>query len=218
MALRAERHGADEQDAAGYTLDATAEAQRVVVIDGIPCFTEGLVRALGAAGFEAAEAQPGATDAGANLYVTSASTQGEWERVASLSAEAGVLVLVPTAANHDPLRALREGARGVMARSSPLTELVGAVRAVAQGLTVVPLEVTRQLVSLVPDPGASPVLSPAEQGWLEALAEGRTVTEIAEQSGYSRRAMHGKLDHLYSKMNVTNRQQALVKAARSGLL
>lgn len=218
VALRAEQWGADDFDDSRGLRDPLEPLQQVTVIDGIPCFVDGLVRALQDAGFGVTHPESAALDPAAVVYITSATTEAEWERVRSLATSSKVLLLSSATGDDDALRALRAGARGVIARSSPLADLVGAVRAVTHGLTVIPPEVARQLVSLVSDPQAHTELSSAEQRWLEALADGRTVTQIANESGYSRRAMHGKLDLLYSKMGVANHEQALVKAAHWGLL
>jgi DNA-binding CsgD family transcriptional regulator len=50
------------------------------------------------------------------------------------------------------------------------------------------------------------------------LASGITTVKLATSIGYSEREMYRKLNALYKKMGVSNRAEALVLAARSGLI
>jgi hypothetical protein len=50
------------------------------------------------------------------------------------------------------------------------------------------------------------------------LASGRTVSQLAEQSGYSERAMFRLLRKVYVRMQVRNRTEALLRARQQGWL
>ena len=61
-------------------------------------------------------------------------------------------------------------------------------------------------------------LSRVEADWLRALGRGTTVTALAGRSSYSEREVYRRLGALYRKLGARNRAEALVAAARFGLL
>jgi DNA-binding CsgD family transcriptional regulator len=63
-----------------------------------------------------------------------------------------------------------------------------------------------------------PMPSNRELDWLGQLAEGTTVAQLAERSGYSERAMFRLLRNLYNQLNVRNRTEALQLAQDRGWL
>ncbi len=54
--------------------------------------------------------------------------------------------------------------------------------------------------------------------WISALADGQTVSRLAESAGYSERAMHRHLKEVYGRLGARNRTEALVRTAQAGLL
>ena len=61
-------------------------------------------------------------------------------------------------------------------------------------------------------------LTPRELEWLKALSQGKTVTQLAENVGYSERAMYRLLRTMYRSVHVANRTEAVLKASRAGWL
>ena len=57
-----------------------------------------------------------------------------------------------------------------------------------------------------------------ERRWLQSLAEGATVRQLAAAEGYSPRHMRRMLAGVYERLGATGRIPALVAAARLGLL
>ena len=57
-----------------------------------------------------------------------------------------------------------------------------------------------------------------ERRWLQSLAAGPTVGEVAAAEGYSPRHMRRILAGVYERLGATGRIPALVAAARLGLL
>ncbi len=63
-----------------------------------------------------------------------------------------------------------------------------------------------------------PELTDDEVLWLNALVSDVTISELANQFGWSRRTMCRKLDGLWKKMSVSGREHGLVEAGRLGLI
>jgi DNA-binding NarL/FixJ family response regulator len=95
--------------------------------------------------------------------------------------------------------------------------VVEAVLLALEQRTVLPTPVARDLVFAPAEP-ATAELSVDERHWLRSLADGRTIAEIAEDAAYSRREMHRLLRGIYGRLGVENRSQALVSAARQGIV
>jgi two-component system nitrate/nitrite response regulator NarL len=180
-----------------------------VVAEGSP--REGLAR--GAAlyrpdvvvwdlGWEAADAAPGAA---------------LLDEVAE--AEAPVVALVHDEA--DAAALLGAGAAGVLLREAPAERLYAALRAVAEGLTVI--DAGLPLPALRPaerDGLERPVedLTPRELEVLDLLAEGLTNRAIAQRLGISEHTVKFHLSALMGKLGAQSRTEAVTRATRLGLL
>ena len=84
---------------------------------------------------------------------------------------------------------------------------------------MLPIEVVRVLASPEePASTASETPSPREISWLQTLASGLTVAQLADRAGYSERAMYRLLHGLYAKLNAKTRTEALLRARERGWL
>jgi DNA-binding NarL/FixJ family response regulator len=91
--------------------------------------------------------------------------------------------------------------------------------AAVSGTSQLPTEVVRVLLSRgEPVPDSSEMPSPREAEWLQQLANGLTVAQLADQTGYSERAMYRLLRSLYAKLGVKTRMEALMFARERGWL
>jgi DNA-binding NarL/FixJ family response regulator len=90
--------------------------------------------------------------------------------------------------------------------------------AAVQGTSLLPIEVVRILASPSEPPAEAPPDMPTtrEIEWLQQLASGITVTQLAGQAGYSERAMYRLLRTLYEKLKVRSRTEALMRARERG--
>ena len=61
-------------------------------------------------------------------------------------------------------------------------------------------------------------LSEREKEMLRLLSTGKSNKEIAEALGLSIRTVKTHMSNIFTKMNVTSRNEALVKAMKSGLI
>lgn len=107
---------------------------------------------------------------------------------------------------------------GAIPLDSDVDEVVHAVRAVQRSQTLLPLEITRELLARGAQAGRPPQLSQQELGWLRALAANRTVAGLARASGRSEREMYRHLASIYKKLGTDTRVEALLRAERLGML
>ncbi|MDH3193119.1 MAG: hypothetical protein OEY55_13435 [Acidimicrobiia bacterium] len=129
-----------------------------------------------------------------------------------------VVVVTLVAKGSDRLveASLGAGANSAVHLEADTSGILLALRASAANLTVLPHAICRSIAN--GRPGRPPALSDAEAEWLKALAAGRTVRQIADDSGYSAREMFRLLNRCYLKLGEPTRLGALLKAARLGLV
>jgi DNA-binding NarL/FixJ family response regulator len=138
-------------------------------------------------------------------------------------ARAKVLVLTTYDTDSDTLPAIEAGATGYLLKDAPRDELFTAVRAAAQGRTVLSPAVASRLVSAVRTPGApgargNEPLSAREREVLALVARGTSNREIARELFISEATVKTHLTHLYTKLGVKDRAAAVATAYDRGIL
>jgi DNA-binding NarL/FixJ family response regulator len=118
------------------------------------------------------------------------------------------------------------GASAVLPTDADGEELVSALRAVAAGLVVMPPAVVAELLALSPAlptytavasaPMAS--LTPREREVLALLAQGLANKMIAPRLGISEHTVKTHVAAVYEKLHARNRAEAVMAAARQGLV
>lgn len=112
--------------------------------------------------------------------------------------------------------ALRAGARGYLAKSSGLHEMVRAIQAVHDGQLILGSTVAGSLDTAVPvrDDRAALLasLTSREADVLELLAAGRTTSQMASGLGVTQKTIRNVLSVLYAKLGVEDRGQAALTA------
>ncbi|MEV6836459.1 response regulator transcription factor [Streptomyces sp. NPDC051133] len=135
-------------------------------------------------------------------------------------ARAKVLVLTTYDTDSDTLPAIEAGATGYLLKDAPREELFTAVRAAAEGRTVLSPAVASRLVHAVRtprQPGAEP-LSTREREVLALVAKGTSNREIARELFISEATVKTHLTHLYAKLAVKDRAAAVAAAYDRGIL
>ncbi|MFJ3666505.1 response regulator [Streptomyces sp. NPDC090106] len=132
-------------------------------------------------------------------------------------ARAKVLVLTTYDTDSDTLPAIEAGATGYLLKDAPREELFTAVRAAAEGRTVLSPAVASRLVSAVRAPGNEP-LSAREREVLALVARGTSNREIARELFISEATVKTHLTHLYAKLGVNDRAAAVATAYQRGIL
>lgn len=118
------------------------------------------------------------------------------------------------------------GASAVLALDVNRDELVSAIRAVEAGLVVVPSAVSAELLALARpvatytsvSANAGVTLTPRERDVLTLLAQGLANKVIAPRLGISEHTVKTHVAAVYEKLHARNRAEAVVAAARQGLL
>ncbi|WP_037677826.1 response regulator transcription factor [Streptomyces griseus] len=135
-------------------------------------------------------------------------------------ARAKVLVLTTYDTDSDTLPAIEAGATGYLLKDAPRDELFSAVRAAAQGRTVLSPAIASRLVSAVRAPRApgNEPLSPREREVLGLVAKGTSNREIARELFISEATVKTHLTHLYAKLGAKDRAAAVAVAYERGIL
>jgi DNA-binding NarL/FixJ family response regulator len=138
----------------------------------------------------------------------------------------GVLVLTTFDNDEDAFAALRAGAGGFLLKNAPAAEVVGAIRVVAAGESVVAPRITRLLLDqvadrLAPANGQSErlnVLTARERDVLSQVARGLSNAEVAAELYVAEATVKTHLGNLMAKLHLRDRAQAVAFAYESGLV
>jgi DNA-binding NarL/FixJ family response regulator len=134
-------------------------------------------------------------------------------------ARAKVLVLTTYDTDSDTLPAIEAGATGYLLKDAPREELFTAVRAAAEGRTVLSPAIASRLVSAVRAPAAgNESLSAREREVLALVARGTSNREIARELFISEATVKTHLTHLYAKLGVNDRAAAVAVGYDRGIL
>ncbi|MEV6663408.1 response regulator transcription factor [Streptomyces nigra] len=135
-------------------------------------------------------------------------------------ARARILVLTTYDTDTDTIPAIEAGATGYLLKDAPREELFTAVRAAAEGRTVLSPAVASRLVSAVRTPRRErdEPLSAREREVLALVARGTSNREIARELFISEATVKTHLTHLYAKLGVNDRAAAVATAYERGIL
>jgi DNA-binding NarL/FixJ family response regulator len=127
-----------------------------------------------------------------------------------------VLVFTALADDERVFRALEAGADGYVLKGDPAADLVGALRELAEGGAPMSAEIARRVVvnfhRTAPPPSAGTEgLTPRQAAVLELLAEGCSAKEIGAKLAISPETVNVHLKHIYQKLNVRSRIEAVIK-------
>ena len=116
--------------------------------------------------------------------------------------------------------AVRAGASGYVLKANDADHLVRCVRMVASGALVIDPELVVALAEQGPSPEESPAeaLTDREIQVLQLVATGRTNREIAGALFISPDTVKTHLEHIFQKLNATDRTAAVAEAFRRRLI
>jgi two-component system nitrate/nitrite response regulator NarL len=142
-----------------------------------------------------------------------------WDGSAPTPATSLTPVLALVSEPQEARQALRSGVRGAISRSAPAHAIAPAALAVAAGHWVVDQRFVSALLHIGEATGTVPtLLSPRELEVLSLLAEGLSNLDVAARLGISRHTAKFHVNAILDKLGATTRTEAVVLAARSGLL
>lgn len=203
---------------------------RVLIVDDHPVVRDGLRGMFsGEPGFEVAGEAADGGEAVAlarslqpdvilmDLHMPNVDGVSAIRQLAEQGSEARVLVLTTYDQDSYVLPAIEAGATGYLLKDAPREELLRAVRAVAQGETILSPSVAGRLVDQVRNPQQD-ALSQRELEILALVAAGTTNREIARELFISEATVKTHLLHIYEKLEVPDRAAAVAEAFKRGLL
>jgi DNA-binding NarL/FixJ family response regulator len=213
----------------------TAGPGKVVVVDPLPLFRAGAVAALTAGGVpvvgEAIDLDKGLELVRAErpsvLLLGGASIEEVTDAVRAVPSCA-VVVLLGQPSRSELVELLGTGIAGFALRSLTAEELVATVAAAAQGRAAaggravepvfVPLLVGLAQPEAAPHGDGGPVLTLKEREILTQLARGASNKAIAEALFVTPATVKTHLAHIYAKLGVRSRHEALTQAFATGIL
>lgn len=133
------------------------------------------------------------------------------------------------------LEAVKAGASGYLLKGTPADKMVEAIKEVHAGGTVIQPSLARRLLkhfrvgeaapaSAAPAPpipldeGEGKKLSARETEILQLIAKGVSNSEAATMLNLSKATIRTHLEHIYRKLEVTNRVEAVTEGLRKGLI
>ena len=125
-------------------------------------------------------------------------------------------MMVTVLEDHDLIfRSLAAGATGYLLKKTPPAKLLEAIRELHAGGSPMSGQVARKVVAAFRQPPAvnstSASLSPMEQSVLQRLARGLLYKEVAEEMNLSVSTIRTHVWHIYRKLQVHNRTEAILK-------
>ena len=136
------------------------------------------------------------------------------EQIRSSCPEAAIIILTTYDTDNDIEMALRAGAKAYLVKDVSPQDLIACVRAVHAGRTWVSPTIAAKLVAQV----TNVRLTTRELAVLRLLAAGKSNREIADALGISDGTVKIHVTHLFTKLEVTSRTEAIATAARRGLV
>ncbi len=143
--------------------------------------------------------------------------------ITRMSPHIQILVVTLFEDNDSIFAALRAGARGYILKDTDEEEMIRAIQAVGNGEAIFSPSIANHLMDFfsssrkqIPS-DVFPELTNREREILELIAVGESNPSIAENLVISLKTVRNHVSNIYSKLQVVDRAQAVVKARESGL-
>jgi DNA-binding NarL/FixJ family response regulator len=146
---------------------------------------------------------------------------GATREITRVAPEVAVLVLTMFDDDDSVFAAMRAGARGYVVKGAEQEEIGRAIRAVASGEAIfgpgVAQRVLRFFATPTPTADPFPELTVREREILALLATGMSNSKIAGRLGLSPKTVANHLSSIFTKLQVADRAQAILRARDAGL-
>lgn len=169
------------------------------------------------------EAVDAALDEGVKVVVMDVGLAGDvsgidaTRRIKQASPETKVLVLTMYTDPATVAEAIRAGADGYMSKGASRDALVQAIRDLAEGKAVLDPTVTEGVFGRIG--GRNPeALTDREVTVLQSLSNGMSTKQVAQQMHLSEETIKTYLGHVFRKLQVKDRTEAVAEAFRRGLI
>lgn len=144
-------------------------------------------------------------------------------RITDAAPHVAVLVLTMSDDDDSIFAAVRSGARGYVVKGARRGELIRAIRAVAAGEAIFGPGVARRMLAWFarPRPGVDaapfPELTDREREILDLIAGGASNSDITNQLVLSPKTVRNHITNIFSKLQVRDRAEAIVRAREAGM-
>lgn len=207
-----------------HVLEEHPAPMPVAILDPAPTYRRGLLHALGEAGYlpeDPPDVVAWARRPGARAVLVTIRSAACLATLRTLSLRGPLTTVIallvdPTPESH--VEAWRASANAAVSWDATPEGIIAVLAAALEGNTLLPKEVAAALTRRIPSPEGGQRLSPEEVTWLRALAGGITIRALADQVGYSERGLYRLLCGVYRRLGVSSRLEAVLQAARLGLL
>lgn len=132
--------------------------------------------------------------------------------------QAQIVILTSYLDNEKIYPVLEAGARGYMLKTSSADEILSAIRKVARGEYAIETEVEKKVEHHKRYPDLHEDLTAREREILTLLAKGYDNQRIADESFISLKTVKTHVSNILSKLEVSDRTQAVVYAFQHGLV
>ena len=212
----------------------SAEPLRVFVVDDHPVVRRGLrtlidslpdVEVVGeaATGEEAITAVPAAEPDVVVMDLNLPGINGieATRRLVNDAPHLGVLVLTMFEDDDSVFAAMRAGAKGYVLKGADQEDLARAVLAVGRGEAIfgptIAARITRFFAGQTTSVAPFPELTEREREILELLARGHSNIEVSRHLGLSAKTVRNHGSNIFTKLQVTDRTNAVIRAREAGL-
>lgn len=145
-------------------------------------------------------------------------------RILHSSPHISILVVTMYEDDDSVFAAMRAGARGYLLKGADQDEMLCAIKAVSRGEAIFSPSIAKRLIRYftptrvaATPPQAFPELTEREREILTLLAQGRNTAEIAQLLVLSPKTVRNHLSNVFSKLQVADRAQAIIRAREAGL-
>ena len=144
-------------------------------------------------------------------------------RITAASPHVGIIIVTMFEDDDSVFAAMRAGARGYVLKGAGQEEVVRTIRAVARGEALFGPAIATRLMSYFsgPRPAAPtelfPELTAREREILDLIAAGHNNEAIAARLVVSRKTVRNHVSNIFSKLQVTGRTEAIIRARDAGM-
>jgi DNA-binding NarL/FixJ family response regulator len=206
---------------------------RVAIIEDHDDFREGLVHVLNfsngftcAGSFSSVESAldefPETDVVLLDIHLPGKSGTESIQEIKRLAPPAFVIMLTVFDDDENVFNAIMNGADGYILKKTPPTQVLSAIQDAAAGGSPMTPYVARRVIELfkryAPSGKEEYSLSPRESEILQQLVLGLDNQEIAERLFISYETVRNHIKHIYEKLHVHSKSQAVAKAIKQGLV
>jgi DNA-binding NarL/FixJ family response regulator len=144
-------------------------------------------------------------------------------QIVRTSPHIGIVMVTMLEEDHAVFAAMRAGARGYLLKGADHEEMLRAIRVVGSGEAIFSASIAVRLMDYFAQlrplvaPQILPELSNREREILELVAQGWKNAEIATHLNLTLKTVRNHISNILSKLQVTDRTQAALRAKQAGL-